>query len=342
MKPWEARDIIYKKFKAFYKPVIRFIPFKYIKNRSEEFEEKWIWDADYEKYKYYPFLYREVFPFEVVIDIDERDDSKLDVVIDVLETYDIEYNLFFSGNRGHHIHIIFNPEIYEMMTVSERKVVNDVFKRLREHLAKELSGVIDENVTKSTRRCILEVYSWNKCNQIKYVEEGYEWGDDVELIEFKYFNPFEKDLCDILSVRENVPVEEIRKIIRRRDRNKYWYIEKLLQLEGLTDGYHRFLLFFILPYLCNVKNLSEDEVYSIVTDWLEKQNFEYSEKNFDSWLRSNIRWVKNKGYLPMSLSTALTGKRVTGEESRLVSCFSVLYDGLDENTKKKLKEAGLL
>ena len=81
--------------------------------------------------------------------------------------------------------------------------------------------------------------------------------------------------------------------------SKGWgFVERLLSAEGIPDGKKRILLFWIIPYLANVKGLSVDEVVSKVQEWLSRQG---GQKVLISWVRSDAELAKKKGIRPWSL-----------------------------------------
>ncbi len=81
--------------------------------------------------------------------------------------------------------------------------------------------------------------------------------------------------------------------------SKGWgFVERLLSAEGIPDGKKRILLFWIIPYLANVKGLSVDEVVAKVQEWLSRQG---GQKVLVSWVRSDAELTKKKGIRPWSL-----------------------------------------
>jgi len=81
--------------------------------------------------------------------------------------------------------------------------------------------------------------------------------------------------------------------------SKGWgFVERLLSAEGIPDGKKRILLFWIIPYLANVKGLSVDKVVSKVQEWLSRQG---GQKVLVSWVRSDAELTKKKGIRPWSL-----------------------------------------
>jgi hypothetical protein len=80
-----------------------------------------------------------------------------------------------------------------------------------------------------------------------------------------------------------------------------WWIEKLLQTP--VDDYRKLAIWRILiPYLINIRHISDDETYDIVRSWLDKcHSLRRLDFNPNSMKRYNISSTKRGGYLPISL-----------------------------------------
>ncbi|EZQ02021.1 DNA primase noncatalytic subunit PriX [Candidatus Acidianus copahuensis] len=83
---------------------------------------------------------------------------------------------------------------------------------------------------------------------------------------------------------------------RQRKANYDW-VEKVLD-KGLNDGRKRFILYVASRYLVNVKGLNEEEAVKELEDFYYKTG---NGKIYDTWLRSVVRGVKTKGFMPPSL-----------------------------------------
>lgn len=77
----------------------------------------------------------------------------------------------------------------------------------------------------------------------------------------------------------------------------YTWIDKVMS-RGLRDSRKRFILFVASRYLMNVKKVNEDEALRVIEDFYYKNG---SGKLYDAWVRSVLRGVKEKGFLPWSL-----------------------------------------
>ncbi|QIW23495.1 DNA primase noncatalytic subunit PriX [Sulfolobus sp. S-194] len=92
----------------------------------------------------------------------------------------------------------------------------------------------------------------------------------------------------------------------------YEWVDKVLD-EGLEDARKRFILYVGSRYLVNIKGLSEDEAIKRLEDFYYKKG---GGKIYESWLKSVLRGVKNKGLKPWSL------KRIQEKDKEMYSLIS--------------------
>lgn len=237
MKPWEVRDKVSSTFLHY--------PEYAIRNELLNGEVVWKRNVDYAKYKKFPFLYRTILPFEVVIDLDVNDKKQCKEIEEFLEMYDITYNKFFSGNRGWHYHIIYDPNLYFEAELLDNvygilKDIQKVFRLLRRWLYDNLKDFdIDKTVLLQREHLILEICSWNKRKYIKYPEEGYGWEDDIDDIELKFFKPFKNSdlLIELNKYSDNEQVVE-KRVMSDKLKERYFEIAKIC-LEVLEDYKHK-------------------------------------------------------------------------------------------------------
>lgn len=124
-----------------------------------------------------------------------------------------------------------------------------------------------------------------------------QW-DGIEVIANALVLPFMDHLIQL-----KIEAEEIRKRDDKsdisRDNKKIKWIEKLLDTP--IDDHRYFCLWHILiPYLKNIKRLSENDIISILTEWLYKCN----KLNKVKWRypqKIKEQLGNDKGYLPISL-----------------------------------------
>ncbi|BCU68231.1 hypothetical protein HS7_16680 [Sulfolobales archaeon HS-7] len=93
----------------------------------------------------------------------------------------------------------------------------------------------------------------------------------------------------LFDVYGNFPIPIVNKIT-------YGWIDTVLKT-GLKDGRKRFILYVGSRYLCNIKQLSDDECLRILREFYVKGG----DRIYDTWIRSVIRGVKSKRLKPWSL-----------------------------------------
>jgi len=88
--------------------------------------------------------------------------------------------------------------------------------------------------------------------------------------------------------------------------NNHEWIERLLQTLVPKGFRGMFLWLVILPYLVNVKKLSEAEVISTVEKWLDKSHGNRTnDRDLYYYPRSRCRRLKSSGILPISLKNLI-------------------------------------
>ena len=112
-----------------------------------------IWHNEDEFWRYEKATDRTPSPCEVFIDIDPGKDNDalimLQNALEVLDNYNFDYKLFFSGSRGYHVHVMY-PELTSMSKYSR--------ERIREFLIRRCGG---DTMKKSDRHMIALEYSPN-------------------------------------------------------------------------------------------------------------------------------------------------------------------------------------
>lgn len=84
------------------------------------------------------------------------------------------------------------------------------------------------------------------------------------------------------------------------------WIEKLLQTP--IDDYRKEVIFWILvPYLCTIKDMQDDEIHRVVDEWLDKceelRGLEPSRRDFARRIDDAIEWARDNDKLPTKLQT---------------------------------------
>jgi hypothetical protein len=85
-----------------------------------------------------------------------------------------------------------------------------------------------------------------------------------------------------------------------------WWIEKLLQTP--IGDYRKFAIWHILmPYLINIRHMSDNETYDIVRSWLDKcHSLLRLDFNPNYMIKYDINTAKKGGYLPINLEKLKT------------------------------------
>ena len=107
--------------------------------------------------------------------------------------------------------------------------------------------------------------------------------------------------------RVKVPVIEVREVPTVRvvggvGKRRIEWVERLIRA-GARDGRKRLIGLAILPYLANYLGLSDEEVLAACREFIENscRNFRNCGKIYNSWLRSQLRTVRARGYRVVSL-----------------------------------------
>lgn len=133
----------------------------------------------------------------------------------------------------------------------------------------------------------------------KYNEEVkiiQKW-DGIEVTANALVLPFMDHLIQLKIEAEEFRKREDKSIIK--DNKKIIWIDKLLETP-IADHRYFCLWHILIPYLVNIKGLSENEVISILTEWLDKCN----KVNRVRWrypqrIKEQLKY--DKGYPPISL-----------------------------------------
>ncbi|MFZ5985711.1 MAG: hypothetical protein ACOYWZ_01115 [Bacillota bacterium] len=70
-----------------------------------------IWHDEAQMWRLDSATHRTILPNEVVLDLDEQTDINLHFAVNLLDRIGINYEVFSTGSRGYHIHILFNSEL---------------------------------------------------------------------------------------------------------------------------------------------------------------------------------------------------------------------------------------
>jgi len=82
------------------------------------------------------------------------------------------------------------------------------------------------------------------------------------------------------------------------------WIDRLLS-NPISDVRHRVVNLILAPYLVNVRRLSVDDAYKIITDYIEKcKKLNPDTKLNETYIRYQCNYAKNRGLRPLSLRRA--------------------------------------
>jgi len=213
----------------------------------------------------------------------------------IKEKYNADVIIVRSGHKGAHVYIPL-----------KQPVKWDHYKALWRHilklLPKDKTQLSDQEMLQFNRLARVPMtvnYKSNKKSWARILQPKIErWSD------------FEWDLLQPLDVSkikvyifEGIELPQKINVVERPRRRKFEWIEKVID-KGLPDGRKRFILKVLTPYLVNVLSLSDDEAITKMKDFLDAscRNFGNCKKIYDSWLRGDIRRVREKKLLPSSLN----------------------------------------
>ncbi|MDN5845873.1 MAG: DNA primase noncatalytic subunit PriX [Candidatus Nitrosocosmicus sp.] len=128
-----------------------------------------------------------------------------------------------------------------------------------------------------------------------------EW-DGIEVIATALVLPFMDHLIQLKIEVEEVKKREVKSSFLK-DNKKILWIEKLLDTP-IEDHRYFCLWHILIPYLKNIKRLSENEVFSILVEWLDRcDRLNKVKWRYPQRIKEQLR--KGKGYLPISLENLM-------------------------------------
>ena len=257
-------------------------------------------------------------PSFIMIDLDLKDFGySYEKLEKILHTTLNKINSIFRGahptvlwtGNGYHIYIPISGFILEEIDRfacyidSSKKDLTSRLMRFAEDFFTEKKG--DPQHRPSIKSCLIRIPGTmnSKCDQeVKVVQrwDGTRPPINYLLRDFRTWLVTEK----INDKRDEIKISSYRNSNRNGSRyygaNTIPWIEKLLQTP-IAD-YRKYALWRILmPYLFNIKKLSEPEIIDITQTWLNKcdrlRSLDFNAKNL---IKQNIRNSKKNYYLPMS------------------------------------------
>ncbi|CAN5721655.1 hypothetical protein BH23THE1_BH23THE1_08410 [soil metagenome] len=271
----------------------------------------------------YPYHYekdaRKLYPSFIFIDLDlslcstcKYPIRKLDYILNqtlnkIKEEINGHPTVLWTGG-GYHIYqpIKIGTRDKEKQPLETFKEFEEFIPVVRNDLTTEFIRFVSKNLTNgkgdpkhnpSIYSCLIRIPGTinSKCDEkVKIIQE---W-DGIEAIANPLVLPFLDHLIQIKT-----ETEEFRKKNSTTDsignNKKIAWIEKLL---GTPIADHRYfcLWHILIPYLVNIKGLSEHEVISMLTEWLDKCDKLYKVRwRYPQRIKEQLKY--DKGYPPISL-----------------------------------------
>jgi hypothetical protein len=217
----------------------------------------------------------------------------------IKEKYNADVIIVRSGHKGAHVYIPL-----------KQPVKWDHYKALWRHilklLPKDKTQLSDQEMLQFNRLARVPMtvnYKNNKKSWARILRPKIErWSDFT----WDLLQPLDTSNIKIYRVKISIPIIErshTKKSKKYENHKKYEWIEKIIE-RGLPDGRKRFILYVLTSYLVNVLSLSDEEAFERLREFIENscRNFNNCEKIYDSWLRGDIRRVREKKLLPSSLN----------------------------------------
>lgn len=159
--------------------------------------------------------------------------------------------------------------------------------------------LIDANMNQWNRLARIPLSFNNKHGEGRLVEVIYpERVSDYRSFTWSLIKPLDPSLIRIESIK--LPqLPQIRTITHQRASLKW--VEELIR-SGVRDGRKRIIALAIMPYLANYLNLPDAEVLARCREFIENscRNHNNCSKIHDTWLRSQLKTVKNHKYKVIS------------------------------------------
>lgn len=210
------------------------------------------------------------------------------------QEYDATPIVALSGFKGAHVVV----PLYRRTDWQGYKLL---WTGLLDLLPKEYGFMVDTNMLQYNRLHRVPL-TWNvKNGQRRFVRIVYPkewWWSTFSWREVKALDP-----AKVRVYVADVQIPKTRVINLRASPRRYQWVEKVLK-EGLPDGRKRFIFYVATAYLLTVKGLGEEEAMQIIKDFLEASCREHGkcDKVYDSWIRNNMKYVKQRNLMPTSLA----------------------------------------
>lgn len=193
---------------------------------------------------------------------------------------DSEQDIFkLSSSLGITLHKDQNDNFLIKFNVYLHNIPNDPFFALSNQQLHNGLVIISFNKLKR----LLERASYNT------IKESFNYEEKVKL---------PKEVMDYSK-----GIRDETKVVIKGKNNTAW-IEKLLETP-ITDVRHRTVNLILAPYLVNIKGLSVDDAFKVITDYIEKcKTVNPDTKINETYIRYQIEYAKSKGTKPLKFSNA--------------------------------------
>ena len=243
--------------------------------------------ADYDKDK--------VFYDRISFDFDSKDNKKeaVDEALEFAQRLEKDFEttpiVVDSGFKGAHVHVF----LKEIVSWSVYELLYDY---LLSYVRKR--SLVDRKL--EWNRLARIPYTMNIKSEIRATKIIYPVDTPMEDFDWSFIKPMNLIKIPVIKLPELPKPIIIRK---RESSSKYKWIEKIIE-RGLPDGRKRFILYVLSSYLVNVLSLGDNEAFERLREFIDNscRNFNNCEKIYDSWLRGDIKRVREKKLLPSSLN----------------------------------------
>ncbi len=213
--------------------------------------------------------------------------------------------VYFTGNRGFHIYIDFQPVFDQNLMERLRILASRIASR---------AGISGLDYNLYTERHLIRVpYSFNEKSGHLAIGIDPSW-DLYKISRYSIAGPDEFPIkavsysglirADLMAIKIKEPKPHAKP--GRGSAPSYAWIEELLK-HPIQDGRHRTLWHIVAPYLINVKGLSFDEAFAIAREYFlrcgQVKPLSPSESSFMRQIKYYLRVAERDGYGPWRLTT---------------------------------------
>jgi hypothetical protein len=185
-------------------------------------------------------------------------------------------------------------EIQELLPFIRNDSTTEFIRFVAKYLT---NGKGDPKHNPSIYSCLIRIPGTINSKYNETVKTIQKW-DGIEVDAKPILLPFIDHLIQL-----KIEAEELRKkdsiINLKGNKNKISWIDKLLETP-IPDHRYYCLWHILIPYLVNIKGLSENEVISVITEWLDKcDKINKIKWRYPQRIKEQLRY--DKGFPPISL-----------------------------------------